>query len=65
MEFLNNEDVKQLYIYSKSISTMIALRNCSADNNYEKAIFFLKISNSSKLTAEHMSKYIIFITRLF
>ena len=57
MEFLNNEDVKKLYIYSKSSSTMTAAKSCQAENNYDKGIFFLKISNTSKLTTENMSKY--------
>jgi hypothetical protein len=55
MEFLNNEDVKKLYIYSKSPSAMVAARSCATESSTDKGIFFLKISNASKLTIEHMS----------
>lgn len=57
MEFLNNEDVKQLYIFVKSPSQLIASRACTIENSSEKGIFFLKISNTSKLTPETMSKF--------
>lgn len=55
LEFLNNEDVKQLYVYLKSTTQLIAMRSCVTENIYDKGIYFLKISNSSKLTAEKMS----------
>lgn len=56
MEFLNNEDVKHLYVFAKSPLIMIASRTCAGvDNAGEKGIFFLKISNASKLTYEQMS----------
>ena len=55
MEFLNNEDVKKLYIYSKPGSIMTAAKTCQSDSSYEKGIFFLKISNTSKLTPENLS----------
>lgn len=56
MEFLNNEDVKQLYIYVKSPNQLIACHTCIAENSSDKGIFFLKISNTSKLSPETMSK---------
>ena len=56
MEFLNNEDVKQIYIYLKSPNQMVASRQCVNETNVEKGILFLKLSNSSKLTADQMSK---------
>lgn len=56
IEFLNNEDVKQIYVYMKSSTQLVAARNCVTENVYDKGIFFLKISTSSKLTAEKMSK---------
>ena len=56
MEFLNNEDVKQLYVYSKSSSQMVASRSCASDNTHEKGIYFLKTTGASKLTADQMSK---------
>lgn len=56
MEFLNNEDVKQLYVYAKSLTQMVASRTCSVENNSDKGILFLKISNTSKLTIDQMSK---------
>jgi len=55
MEFLNNEDVKKLYIYSKPGSIMTAAKTCQSESSYEKGIFFLKISNTSKLTPENLS----------
>lgn len=64
MEFLNNEDVKHLYIYSKSPVVLTAARSCAVDDtSAEKGIFFLKISNASKLTYEQMSKilYILYV----
>lgn len=60
LEFLNNEDVKELYIYSKSVTKMIASRNCAVEANYEKGIFFVKISNASKLNADLMSTFHLF-----
>ena len=42
MEFLNNEDVKELYIYLKSATQLIASRNCTSDNS-DKGIFLIKI----------------------
>ena len=60
MEFLNNEDIKQLYIYSKSANNIYASRNCSVDGDYEKGIYFLKISNSSKLTPDQMSNQVAY-----
>ncbi len=60
MEFLNNEDIKQLYIYSKSANNIYASRNCSVDSDYEKGIYFLKISNSSKLTPDQMSNQVAY-----
>ena len=57
MEFLNNEDVKKLYIYAKAGAAMIAAKSCQSENSYDKGIFFLKISNTSKLTPENMSLY--------
>lgn len=54
MEFLNNEDVKQLFVYSKSPQLMMASRTAE---DTEKGIFFLKIFNNSKLTPEQMSKF--------
>lgn len=56
MEFLNNEDVKQLYIFVKSPNHLIASRSCTTENSSDKGIFFLKISNTSKLSPETMSK---------
>ena len=56
MEFLNNEDVKQLYVFSKSPSQMVASRSCASDNTHEKGIYFLKTTGASKLTADQMSK---------
>lgn len=61
LEFLNNEDVKQIYIYSKSVSQLIASKNCLTENLYDKGIYFLKISNTSKLSAEKMSMLLVFI----
>jgi hypothetical protein len=55
LEFLNNEDVKQIYIYSKSISQLAATKNCLTEDQYDKGIYFLKISNTSKLSPEKMS----------
>lgn len=56
MEFLNNEDVKNLFVYSKSQISMAASRSCATPDNAEKGIFFLKVSNASKLTHDKMSK---------
>lgn len=56
MEFLNNEDVKHLYVYLKSALMMVAARTCANVDNADKGIFFIKISNASKLTYEQMSK---------
>lgn len=56
MEFLNNEDVKNLFVYSKSQISMAASRSCATPDNAEKGIFFLKVSNASKLTNDKMSK---------
>lgn len=61
MEFLNNEDVKQLFVYLKSPLIMLACRTCEIGENTEKGLFFLKISNNSKLTYEHMSKHFFLI----
>jgi len=65
MEFLNNEDVKKLYIYLKPGSTMTAAKTCQSESSYEKGIFFLKISNTSKLTPENLSKNNTFFTKYF
>lgn len=56
MEFLNNEDVKQIYIYLKSPTQIVAARSCTNEVSVEKGILFLKLSNSSKLTSEQMCK---------
>ena len=55
LEFLNNEDVKELYVYSKSITSLTASKVCSLENNNEKGIFFIKIANAGKLTIEKIS----------
>ena len=55
LEFLNNEDVKELYVYSKSITSLTASNICSLENNNEKGIFFIKIANAGKLTFEKIS----------
>jgi hypothetical protein len=55
LEFLNNEDIKYLYVFSKSLSQLSASRHCNYNSN-EKGIFFLK-TNSTKLSVENMSKY--------
>jgi len=60
LEFLNNEDIKQLYICSKSTNHIYASRVCSVDADYEKGIYFLKISNSSKLTPDQMSSQVAY-----
>ncbi len=57
MEFLNNEDVKQMYVYLKPQNQMIASRVCVNEANVDKGILFLKLSNASKLTADQMSKF--------
>ena len=55
LEFLNNEDVKELYVYSKSPIHLVASNVCSLENSNEKGIFFLKIANAGKLTIENIS----------
>ena len=45
LEFLNNEDVKELYFYAKSATHIVATNVCSNENNNDKGIFFLKINN--------------------
>lgn len=57
LEFLNNEDVKELYVYSKSITSLTASNVCSLENNNEKGIFFIKIANAGKLTIEKISNW--------
>lgn len=56
MEFLNNEDVKHLFIYLKSPLILMASRTSNVADNPEKGIFFLKTFNNTKLTYEQMSK---------
>ncbi len=56
MEFLNNEDVKQMYVYLKPQNQMIASRVCVNEPNVDKGILFLKLSNASKLVADQMGK---------
>ena len=59
LEFLNNEDVKELYVYSKSSSQLIASKSCASDINYEKGVYFVKTKNTTKLTADLMSEHIL------
>ena len=54
MEFLNNEDIKYIYIYSKSTNQMIA-SNTGATNLNEKGVYILKTSNATKLSPDNMS----------
>ncbi len=60
-EFLNNEDLKQVYIYLKSATSLTVSRTCSTDDTtYLKGIYFLKISGAAKLSAETMNEQVAF-----
>jgi len=60
-EFLNNEDVKQVYICLNSASSLTVSRTCSpGDTAYAKGIYFLKIAQASKLTPETMNEQVVY-----
>ena len=57
LEFLNNEDIKYVYIYAKTANQMVA-SHTEISNLNEKGIYFFKTTNATKLSPDNMSNQI-------
>lgn len=61
-QFLENEDLNQLYIlYRSSSSDLIAVNTIQIDlKSYERILLFIKTNLNSKLTKENLGEILFF-----